>query len=157
MNEARALLDRLVAVLTEPSVLLALALGSAVMFGLSLIGVPWFVARLPADYFSGRKRRALGMGARRIRGTRLLLVILKNLVGGFLLFVGVLMLFLPGQGLLTIVAALALLDFPGKHRLQRRLVAWPPVLNALNALRRRADRPPLVVDAPSPPPKPGTR
>jgi hypothetical protein len=36
-----------------------------------------------------------------------------------------------------------LLDFPGKLRLQRRVVGWPPVLRAMNAIRRRAGKQPL--------------
>ena len=64
-----------------------------------------------------------------------------------LLAAGVVMLLAPGQGLLTIMVALLFLDFPGKRRLQRRIVASPRVLRALNAMRRRAGQPPLQLAA----------
>ena len=53
------------------------------------------------------------------------------------------MLVAPGQGLLTLAAALVLLDFPGKYRLERRLVTQKPVWKSINWLRRRAGREPL--------------
>jgi hypothetical protein len=51
------------------------------------------------------------------------------------------MLLLPGQGVLTLVVALLLLDLPGKRRLKRRILSMPRVLRVLNAWRRRAGRP----------------
>ena len=72
----------------------------------------------------------------------------KNGLGVVLLAAGIAMLVLPGQGLLTLVVALILLDFPGKRRLQRRIVYAPRVLAALNALRRRAGREPLEPEPP---------
>ena len=55
------------------------------------------------------------------------------------------MLVLPGQGILTILAGIMLLDFPGKHRLLRWIVAHPQVLRTLNWLRRRG-HPPLYLE-----------
>ena len=48
---------------------------------------------------------------------------------------------IPGQGLLTILIGLILLDFPGKRGLERRLVSRPSVLAAINRLRARFGRP----------------
>jgi hypothetical protein len=53
---------------------------------------------------------------------------------------------LPGQGLLTILIALILLDFPGKRSLERRIIARPKVLRAVNGLRTKAGRPPLHLE-----------
>jgi hypothetical protein len=53
------------------------------------------------------------------------------------------MLVLPGQGVLTLCVSLFLLDFPGKRRLERRILGYPPVLHALNRLRTRAGQPPF--------------
>ncbi|MFO8032450.1 MAG: PGPGW domain-containing protein [Desulfohalobiaceae bacterium] len=66
---------------------------------------------------------------------------LKNLLGIVLVLAGLAMLVLPGQGLLSIILGLALTNFPGKFKLQRRLVGYPSVLNSLNWLRRRFGRP----------------
>ena len=61
------------------------------------------------------------------------------------LVAGIAMLVLPGQGVLTIVIGIMLLDFPGKYRFERRLVAYGPVLKAINGIRRAARRQPLIV------------
>jgi hypothetical protein len=129
--------------LFEPVALIVVALASLVLFVLSVAGVPWFVARVPADYFSRREREQLNI-ARSERPTwQILARVLKNLLGLTVVLAGAAMLFLPGQGLLTIFVGLLLLDFPGKRRLERRLIAWRPVYRAINRLRQRAGRPPL--------------
>ncbi len=102
----------------------------------TLVTVPWVVARLPADYFTRPTRspwRNLGAEP----WYALLLGLVKNLVGAVLLVLGVLMLFTPGQGLLTLLVGLLLMNFPGKYRLERLLVGRPGVLAALNWLRQR--------------------
>jgi len=120
-----------------PSVLVALGVFSAAAFVASLVAVPWFIARMPSDYFRRpREARTLSGGAIVLHG-------LKNLLGALLVLAGILCLVLPGQGLLMIVMGLVLLDFPGKLRLERWLVNRRPVLRSINALRRRAHRPPL--------------
>jgi hypothetical protein len=128
----------------DRGVLAALGLFSVLFFVSGVVAVPWIVARLPADHFVGR---APGSVARSTWG-RLFLKMLKNLVGVVLLIAGVAMLFLPGQGLLTVLVALSLMDFPGKRRLQARIVRIRPVRAALDAIRRRAGREPLVFDEP---------
>jgi hypothetical protein len=55
------------------------------------------------------------------------------------------MLVLPGQGVLTILLGIALLDLPGKRHLERRLIALPTVLRTINKLREKFGRPPLTV------------
>jgi hypothetical protein len=53
------------------------------------------------------------------------------------------MLFTPGQGILTILAGLLLMNFPGKYRLERWLVQRPGVLSSLNWLRTRRGKAPF--------------
>ncbi|HXV76083.1 MAG TPA: PGPGW domain-containing protein, partial [Candidatus Polarisedimenticolaceae bacterium] len=69
----------------------------------------------------------------------------KNVLGAVLLLTGVAMLVLPGQGMLTILVALTLLEFPGKRRLVLRIVRRPPVHSAIDWLRARAGQPPIVL------------
>jgi hypothetical protein len=71
---------------------------------------------------------------------------LKNVLGALLVIAGTLMLFTPGQGVLTILLGLLLLDLPGKRALERKLVSLPRVHLALNRLRARFGRPPLVLE-----------
>jgi len=127
----------------HPSVLIVLSGLSLFLFVASVLAIPWFVSRLPADYFArDRDRPSLIENAR----TRSLFHVGKNVLGVVLLLAGIAMLVLPGQGMLTIVVALILVDFPGKRGLQRRLVSRPRILRALNALRRKAGRDPLVLE-----------
>lgn len=129
--------------LLSPTVLTALAVGSVLLFILSVIGLPYFIARVPADYFSSRERRELGIREAPHSPWRKLAVVGKNLLGFVLLVLGIAMLVLPGQGLLAIVVSLFLLDFPGKRALQRRVIASPTIFRMLNAIRKRAGAPPL--------------
>ncbi|GIX30481.1 MAG: hypothetical protein KatS3mg124_0953 [Porticoccaceae bacterium] len=123
----------------------ALGLLSLAVFAASALALPWVAAAIPQDYFRPRRRRAAPWRNRHPL-LRFLFLLLKNLLGLVLLAGGVLMLFLPGQGLLTLLAGLILLDYPGKFALERWLVSHRPVLTALNWLRRRRGAPPLVVD-----------
>lgn len=53
------------------------------------------------------------------------------------------MLVLPGQGLLTIVTGLLLINYPGKYRLEKKIVNKPSIFRALNWIRIKANKPPL--------------
>jgi hypothetical protein len=72
---------------------------------------------------------------------------LKNVLGLLLIGAGIAMLLLPGQGLLTIVIGIMLLNFPGKRKLELRLIRIPALLRTVNRLRAKADRPPLELPA----------
>lgn len=122
-----------------------LTFASVATFVISLATLPWLVARIPADYFAHRKRHGtpLKQGHPLIR---LLLLIGKNLLGTILLAGGLIMLFVPGQGLLTMAMGLLLLDYPGKFALERRIARQHSVLAGLNWLRARAGATPLVID-----------
>ena len=122
---------------------------SAVMFVATLIAVPIVIARIPEDYFLHDERPPM-IRCDRCLPVRVALIILKNTVGVLLIAAGVAMIVLPGQGLLTIVLGVLLLDFPGKFRAERWLFSRPRVLKPINWLRARAGRAPLRVHAASP-------
>lgn len=113
----------------------------------SLLALPFLVARLPVDYFSDPQRHR-----NRLRQVHPLVYFalrgLKNLLGWALILSGILMLILPGQGLLTILIGLMLSDFPGKFALERRLARTPRILGAINWLRRRGGHQPLRAPRP---------
>ena len=121
------------------------AVSSAVMFVGALLVVPWAVVRIPADYYAHPERSGARWPGRRL-WFRILWVGLKNVLGLGFLFFGTLMLVLPGQGILTLLLGLSLVDFPGKFQLQRRLVSRPSVLNSMNWIRKRAGREPLRLE-----------
>jgi hypothetical protein len=72
----------------------------------------------------------------------------KNVAGVVLFFIGVILALpgVPGQGVLTMIIGLTLVDFPGKLGLERRLVSRPFVRRQLNALRHRFHRPALELE-----------
>ena len=118
--------------------LFALGAASIAMFVGTLVAVPIVICRLPRDiYVRRRTPRA------RPPGVATALSLVRNVLGLAIVASGILMLVLPGQGLLTIVIGIALLDFPGKQGLERRLIGHRRVIDAMNALRARFDRPPL--------------
>ena len=129
---------------SQPAVLSVLLGMSFLSLVASVVGVPWYLRRLPADYFSRREQAAIGV-PRSDDPSRLLLVVLRNLLGATLVLAGVAMLVLPGQGLATVLVGLLMMDYPGKKRLQRHVLSLGPVLRAANALRHRAGQPPLIV------------
>ena len=111
------------------------------------IGVVTFVlVKLPANYFhSSHDREFL---TERHPVLRMVGVFLKNLLGLVLVGFGIVMSLpgVPGQGVLTILLGIMLLDFPGKRKLEVKLVGRPKVFRAINGLRARFDRPPLLLD-----------
>ena len=141
-----AALDLVVAhELLSPTVVTVLVVFSVVMFVGTAVAVPWFFCRIPADHYADRERLSLPFAP---PGSpwRPALVVLKNLLGIVLIVLGILMLVLPGQGLLTIAAGLMLVNFPGKRRFQSWLVSRKPIYSAINAMRRRAHQPPLELE-----------
>ncbi len=115
---------------------------SAVALVATLIGVPWVIARLPNDYFC-QSRREVWRESNGEPLFALVLGVLKNLLGSVLVLLGVVMLFTPGQGVLTLLAGLLLMNFPGKYRLECWLVRRPGVMRGLNWLRDRHGQPPF--------------
>jgi len=110
-----------------------------------LILIPLLAVRIPSDYFArGKVHRKLWANQHLV--LRMVLLIGKNLLGCVFIVAGIVMLVLPGQGILTILAGIMLLDFPGKFRFLRWIVGRPQVLRTLNWLRRRAGRAPLYLE-----------
>jgi hypothetical protein len=121
-----------------------LALGLSIgMLILGAVLAPIVIVRMPADYFV----RPEAVASRPQRGvTRLVLHALKNVLGVVLILIGIAMLVLPGQGILTLLCGLSLLNFPGKRKLERRLLHIPAVERVIQLIRRKAGRPPLQLD-----------
>ncbi len=110
-----------------------------------LIAGPLLVIRIPPDYFAhGRFRRQLW--ANRHLVLRMVLLTGKNILGCIFVAAGIVMLVLPGQGILTILIGIMLLDFPGRYPLMRWIVARPQVIRTLNWIRRRSGRSPLYLE-----------
>ncbi len=72
--------------------------------------------------------------------------IAKIILGSSLLVCGILMLVLPGQGLITILIALSLLPFPGKGKMEQRILSRDSVRSTLNWIRVKAKKEPFIFD-----------
>jgi len=120
-----------------------LGLLSGLMFVGSLLVVPWLVSRLSDEFFI-RHRQLVGQRRKRHPVLTFFLWLLRNSIGVVLLGSGLVMLVLPGQGILTILVGIALMDFPGKYRLLERFVKLKQVRRSLNWIRRKAGKPEFV-------------
>lgn len=119
-----------------------LAGASIVTLVASALLVPVLVARMRADYFLP-ERDSERMFANRHPVIRWTGLILKNLFGALLFLSGLIMLATPGQGLITMFVGMILMDFPGKRRLELRIIRIGAVYRAIDWIRRRAGREPL--------------
>ena len=126
----------------HPEILMSLGISSIFIFLLSILGISWFVANIPDDYFLDSKRRSTKWHEQKPI-LRLVVIFGKNMIGLLLIIGGLLMLVLPGQGLLTMVTGLLLINYPGKYRLERKLVSKPSIFRTLNWIRIKANKPPL--------------
>jgi hypothetical protein len=128
-------------------VLIGLTVASAIGFVASLIAIPMILVRLPADYFDTRTPRHWMKDHH--PALRLMGLVAKNVVGIVFLLAGFAMLFLPGQGVLTMLIGISLMDFPGKRALEARMVGQPTLLGVINSMRQKFGKPPLTL-APDP-------
>lgn len=131
--------------MVSEEILLWLAIISAAAFIISLFSLPWLVAMIPPDYFC-HDNRVPTPWKRSSPTVRVTLIVLKNCLGVLLFAGGILMLFIPGQGILTMAMGLVLMDYPGKYRLERKIVSVPTIFRGLNWLRQRRGAPPLELD-----------
>lgn len=115
-----------------------LGIVSLACFLATLVILPFVIIRLPSDYFL--KEKADGFINRQTPSVKMLLLILKNLTGFLLLLLGFIMLFVPGQGVLTILAGLSIMNFPGKRKLELRLASSKKVMAGLNWIRKKGKR-----------------
>ncbi len=119
---------------------------STLIFILSLVCIPFLILRLPAGVFVQPGVTLFTRVADRSFFS-ILLFFLRNIIGGLLLLAGILMLVLPGQGLLTMVLGLAMMEFPGKHYLLKTILRLGPVQHSLNWIRKKGGQ--VAFDFPS--------
>jgi hypothetical protein len=117
-----------------------------VTFAGSIGLVSFMLVKIPATYFHSSHDRDFLVD--RHRAVRWGGLVMKNLLGVALVILGIIMSLpgVPGQGILTILLGLMLLDLPGKRRWEQKLVKQPKVLQTINQLRGKFDKPPLVLD-----------
>lgn len=115
---------------------------SFIIFFFSLLSIKWLVTLIPSDYFKVKKKSKFKLNYPLLWFTS---IIIKNLIGYALIFGGILMLVLPGQGLFTIFIGLMLSNYPGKFYIERRFIAIPRVLKTINWLRKKTNTPSIKI------------
>ena len=115
---------------------------SLLLMVITLVALALVVITLPKDYFIRNHRKPHGLThALPCQG----LSLLKNLIGILFILLGIALLVLPGQGALTILIGLTMTNFPGKYRLERRIIRQRAIHQTLNKIRKLANKPPLEV------------
>jgi hypothetical protein len=112
----------------------ALVAASIAMFVGSIVAIPWFVRRLPADHF-----------VRPPKTHSLMTKVLRNAGGAVLVALGLAMLVLPGQGLIAILFGLSVMDLEVKHKVMRSLLGRKHIQELVQRIRAKAGKPPLVI------------
>jgi hypothetical protein len=125
------------------SILIWLASISILTFIGTILLIPVILIRMSADYFVKPERTPFFKRQHPL--IRLFGLMLKNLVGIIFLIAGFVMLFIPGQGLLTMFIGLTLINFPGKRKLERKLIFHPKIVPAINMIRAKAGKRPLIL------------
>jgi len=117
-----------------------------VTFVVNLAIVSFILVKIPADYFTQSHKTKFWSGPH--PAFHAASVIGKNILGALLVALGIVLSIpgVPGQGLLTILLGIMLLDFPGKRRLERKLLKRQEIVKTINRLRKRFDKPALEVD-----------
>jgi len=106
-------------------------------FFINLAIVSFILVKIPADHFSKNRKTKFWSGPHPLLHAAG--VVGKNIGGLLLVAIGIVLSLpgVPGQGLLTVLLGIMLLDFPGKHRLEQKLLSRPSIVNAINKLRAR--------------------
>lgn len=111
---------------------------SSFCFFASLAIIPLVICRLHDDYFFHIHEHSKNEDLHPLAFA--LLRLLRYLLGAILLVAGFLMLFLPGQGLLTMILGISLLDFPGKQQAVDKLLQIQSIQNSLNWIRKKGNK-----------------
>lgn len=117
---------------------------SLILLIITLVAVPVVVILLPTNYFAMKRREPVH------RSTQYNLlysgfVIVKNLLGVIVITTGLVLLIIPGQGIITILIGFALTNFPGKFAIERWIARQPKVSKTLNWIRNKVGKPPFEI------------
>jgi len=112
---------------------------SALIFVASLIFTPFLVSKIPQDYFTNPKYHQLDIE----HFGHVIAVVARSILGFLLILLGLVMLFTPGQGILAIIVGLFLMEFPGKKRLEHKIIKNEITFKSLNWMREKFNKPPF--------------
>ena len=115
-------------------------------FFINLAIVSLILVKIPANHFSKSRKTQFWSGPRPLLHAAG--VVGKNIGGLLLVAIGIVLSLpgVPGQGLLTVLLGIMLLDFPGRRGLEQKLLSRPSIVNAINRLRARFGKKPLELN-----------
>ncbi len=115
-------------------------------FAISFLSIAIVMVKIPENYFSSHYVQDFLPGKPWL--VRWSATIIKNAFGLFLVILGIILSLpgIPGQGILTILLGLIMLDIPGKRPIEAKIIQRPTILAAVNNLRARYNKSPLVMD-----------
>lgn len=117
--------------------LIYLSIFSLICFVASIFIIPFLVIRISPAYFREKRKPIIDY---KNPVLRYLVLILKNIFGFIFILLGFLMLFIPGQGLLSIAIGIFFINFPGKKKLEYKIFTHPKISSAVNYIRRKAGK-----------------
>ncbi|MBN2617697.1 MAG: hypothetical protein JXR64_05230 [Spirochaetales bacterium] len=103
----------------------------------SIIIIPLLIINLSPDYFIKKHQPMYNYKHPVIR---YIVLLLKNILGFILILLGIIMLFIPGQGLLSIGFGVLLINFPGKKKLEYKIFTNKKISSVINKLRKKAGK-----------------
>ncbi|HQU84559.1 MAG TPA: hypothetical protein PKY59_15585 [Pyrinomonadaceae bacterium] len=112
----------------------------------SFAAIAIVLVKIPANYFSSHYQQDFMPNSPWL--VRWGAVIAKNVFGVFLILLGIVLSLpgVPGQGVLTILLGLIMVDIPGKRPIEAKIIRRPTILTAANDLRAKYNKPPLEMD-----------
>ena len=130
-------IDQLVKVIEGNSILfMVMTCFSLATFLGSIVAIPWVVCKMPVDYFVQKQ----------LHWVRLLALILRNCMGFVFVAACILMLVTPGQGMLTILVGLLIMSYPGKTKIERRILTVRGLRRTLNWVRKKQGCSPMIFE-----------
>lgn len=141
----KGLLSDITALITWQSALIGVLIFLVTFIG-NLAIVSFILVKLPTDYFKKNRKTKFWAGPR--PAVHAAKVIGKNLLGVLLVAIGIILSLpgVPGQGLLTVLLGVMLVDFPGRRAVEQKLLKRPAISNAITRLRHKFGKPPLELD-----------
>ena len=121
------------------NILVLFSIMSAVFFVVTLLLTPYLLGLIHSDYFTKANPHKLEIK----HVGHIVVVIIRSAIGLVLFVVGVIMLVTPGQGVVSILLGLFLMEFPGKRKLELKLINHNQTFKTLNWLRAKAKKPPF--------------
>jgi hypothetical protein len=111
---------------------------------LNIVVIAIVFVKIPANYFSTHYQQDFMPDSSWHK--RWGAFVLKNLAGAAMILIGIVQLIGPGQGILSILTGVILLDIPGKRPFEAKLIGRPAILAAANKLRAKYNKAPLMMD-----------